>query len=99
MDRERQSQIGPLHDRLRAWFPRGPGYGLAEPMAIESKPLFHPEIIRRSVRAFPLPEFPTDIYLAAFSTACGFSSASRSSRSHRPHAGWRNVNQLGNFSE
>lgn len=28
-------------------------------MAVESKPLFHPEIIRRSVRAFPLPELPS----------------------------------------
>ena len=46
-------------DRQQAWFPRGRGYGLAEPMAVESKPLFHPEIIRRSVRAFPLPELPS----------------------------------------
>ena len=51
--------IRTLHERLRAWFPRGPGYDLAEPMAVESKPLFHPEIIRRSVRAFTLPQMPS----------------------------------------
>jgi hypothetical protein len=33
-----------------------PAYPVPRQMALESKPLFHPEVIRQQVRAFSLPE-------------------------------------------
>jgi len=38
-----------------AWFLPGTAYPLARQMAVESKPLFHPEVLRQQVRAFNPP--------------------------------------------
>jgi len=39
-----------------AWFFPATAYPAAKQMALESKPLFHPEVLRQQVRAFSLPE-------------------------------------------
>ena len=39
-----------------AWFLRAPAYLVPRQMALESKPLFHPEVLRQQVRSFNLPE-------------------------------------------
>ena len=39
-----------------AWFLPGIAYPVARQMAVESKPLFHPEVLRQQVRSFNLPE-------------------------------------------
>ena len=39
-----------------AWFPPDAGYAVTRQMALESKPLFHPEVLRQQVRSFILPE-------------------------------------------
>jgi hypothetical protein len=39
-----------------AWFLPGVAYPAPRQMAVESKPLFHPEVLRQQVRAFSLPE-------------------------------------------
>ena len=38
------------------WFLPGTAYPVHRQMALESKPLFHPEVLRQQVRAFNLPE-------------------------------------------
>jgi len=45
----------PPHHKC-AWFLPGTAYPVARQMAVESKPLFHPEVLRQQVRAFNLPE-------------------------------------------
>jgi hypothetical protein len=39
-----------------AWFLRAPAYLVPRQMALESKPLFHPEVLRQQVRSFNLPD-------------------------------------------
>jgi hypothetical protein len=39
-----------------AWFPPGTAKSVPRQTALESKPLFHPEVIRQQVRAFNLPD-------------------------------------------
>jgi hypothetical protein len=37
-------------------FPPPPAYPVLRQMAVESKPLFHPEVLRQQVRSFALPD-------------------------------------------
>jgi hypothetical protein len=46
----------PLPQREWAWFLPGAAYPFPRQMALESKPLFHPEVLRQQVRSFNLPE-------------------------------------------
>src|ERR1035437_8055285 len=39
-----------------AWFFPAPPYSVPRQMALESKPLFHPEVLRQQVRSFNLPD-------------------------------------------
>jgi hypothetical protein len=39
-----------------AWFFPAAAYPVPRQMALESKPLLHPEVLRQQVRAFNLPE-------------------------------------------
>ena len=41
---------------VRAWFFPIPAYPVPRQMALESKPLFHPEVLRQQVRSFNLPD-------------------------------------------
>jgi hypothetical protein len=41
-------------------FPPPPAYPILRQTALESKPLFHPEVLRQQVRAFNLPERVAD---------------------------------------
>ena len=45
-----------LRQQESAWFLPGAAYPALRQMAVESKPLFHPEVLRQQVRAFDLPE-------------------------------------------
>jgi hypothetical protein len=44
----------PLSQRESAWFVPGTADSVPRQMAFESKPLFHPEVIRQQVRALNL---------------------------------------------
>jgi len=46
-------------DVQSAWFPPTPRCLFPRQMAVESKPLFHPEVLRQQVRAYNLPEQTT----------------------------------------
>jgi hypothetical protein len=45
---------GGCSTRNWAWFFPGPAYPVPRQLALESKPLFHPEALRQEVRAFNL---------------------------------------------
>jgi hypothetical protein len=46
----------PFPQREWAWYLPGAAYSVPRQMALGSKPLFHPEVLRRQVWAFNLPE-------------------------------------------
>jgi hypothetical protein len=52
--------IDPLPQREWAWFLPGAANPVPRQMAVESKPLFHPEVLRQQVRTYNLSERVVD---------------------------------------